>query len=85
MYRVHSLIDRFTNKSKWVDVSFPWDLVTSYSINLLWMNELQYLESSLHILRVPMSAKPRESYQVVENNLLSKVCRQFEYVRQFYG
>ena len=40
---------------------FPGDLVTSYSINLLLMNELQYSESSLHTLIVVISGKSRAS------------------------
>ena len=46
--------------------------MTSYSINLFSINELQFLESSLHILLVAMSGKPRASFQVVTNNLCLK-------------
>ena len=46
--------------------------MTSYSINLLFINEPQCLESSLHTLLVAtcMSA----SFQVVKNTFVWKVC-----------
>ena len=47
-------------------------LVTSYSINLLFINEHQILESSLHTLLAVMSGKPPASFQVVKNNLCLK-------------
>ena len=46
--------------------------MTSYSINLLFINEPQCLESSLHTLLVAMSNKPPASFQVVKNNLCLK-------------
>ena len=46
--------------------------MTSYSINLLFINEHQCLESSLHTLLVAMSGKPPASFQVVKNNLCLK-------------
>ena len=63
-----SIIDRFTNIQiyGWF---FPQDLVKSYSINLLIINALQYLESGLHTLAIAMSGIPRASFEVVKNNL----------------
>ena len=48
---------------------FPGDLAMSYSINRLFMTELPYLESSLHIILVAtyMSGKPQASFQIVKN------------------
>ena len=46
--------------------------MTSYSINLLFINEHQCLESSLHTILVAMSGKPPASFQVVKNNLCLK-------------
>ena len=46
--------------------------MTSYSINLLFINEHQCLESSLYTLLVAMSGKPPASFQVVKNNLCLK-------------
>ena len=44
----------------------------SYFINLLFINEPQCLESSLHTLIVAISGKPWASFQVVKNNLRLK-------------
>ena len=51
---------------------FPGDHVTSYYMNLLFMNELQYLESSLHTLHVAISGQSRTSFLYVKNNLCLK-------------
>lgn len=42
------------------------------TINMLLMNKLQHLESSLLTLFVATSGKPLESLQVVKINILSK-------------
>ena len=52
----HFAIDRFGNVYKFMHISSE-HLVTSYSINLLFINEPQCLESSLHTLLVAMSGK----------------------------
>lgn len=56
----------------------------SNSINLLFMNELHYLESSLHTgtLLVAMSGKSQTSFQVVKNNLYFNSMHKFEYVSE---
>ena len=46
--------------------------MTSYFINLLFINEPQCLESSLHTLLVATSGKPPASFQVVKKNLCLK-------------
>ena len=56
--------------------------MTSCSINLLFINEPQCLESSLHTLLVAMSGKPRESFQVVKNNLCLKGMHIYTYITE---
>ena len=60
-------IDRFGNVYKFMHISFSENLVTSYSINLLFINEPQCMESSLHTLLVAI-AWPRY-YVILRNNI----------------
>lgn len=56
-----------TYSNLWMFLS--WDLVTSYSIKLVLMNELKYLEPSLHTSYVGQTS---DKLQVVKNYLSSK-------------
>ena len=46
-----------------------WGPSDEVSINLLWMNKLQYLESSEHTLLLAMLGMAQASFHIVKNNL----------------
>ena len=72
---IECTIDWFTK----MDDSIPGHLEVSF--NLFSMNELQYLESSLHTLRVAMRRESvRQAFRRSRTTLVKKTCIQFEYV-----